>query len=237
MKSFAFGTMILAVAAATAFGQGSVKNQLDSCNVRLGDAQNTIRQLNADIKSLRDETAKSKSVGTEKDKAVAETEKLKTKVAELEKKNKELSDNMTLIQSKSANLEILANENTRLATENMELKNKTAVAISAPEKFHYPISGTLESKTVSGNVIAADFLFVNNGAKTISTFDCVLKFYYQERKIYEITLPGVKNQAGGAPIGRNESIRFRAGLPVIDQNLVNARVEQIDLIVEVTKTY
>ncbi|MCL1947665.1 MAG: hypothetical protein FWF51_11055 [Chitinivibrionia bacterium] len=232
MKTFAFGTIILAIAASMAFGQGSTKNQLDSCNVRLGDAQTSIRNLNNEVKSLKEEVAKSRNVATERDRAVA-------KVSELEKKNKEMSDNVALIQSKAANLETLAAENTRLATENMELRNRatTAVAAPMPSGFSYPISGVVENKSVQGNVIAVDFLFVNNGSRMISNFDCVLKFYYQEREIYKITLPNVRNQASSSPIGRNESIRFRAGLPVTDQNLVNVPVAQLDLIVEVTKIH
>jgi hypothetical protein len=92
----------------------------------------------------------------------------------------------------------------------------------------------LTNKRVENNVIIADLVFTNNGSKRVTSFDSVLKFYIQGRKIYEISLPGVRNPAG-SDFGRNESINFRAGLPVTDQNLVNAPVESIDLIVEVTK--
>jgi hypothetical protein len=121
----------------------------------------------------------------------------------------------------------------------MNLKNQLAaqsnvVPAPAAERFLYPISGILTNKSVNNNVIIADFVFTNVGSKTITSFDSVLKFYHKGRKIYEIALPGVKNPTGAA-FGRNESINFRAGLPVTDQNLVNASVDELDLIVEVTK--
>ena len=99
-----------------------------------------------------------------------------------------------------------------------------------------PISGTLARKIDDGSSVIVDFIFTNNGTKTIKAFDCVLKFYVQEEMIYEIKLGGVKNHSG-APTATDESFFFRASLPVTNQGLVNASIEQINLVVDVTKTY
>lgn len=241
MKKLVLGIVVLMLASTAAFSQGSTKNQLDSCLVRFNNLEARYRTLNDENKKLKTENAALKSekdknataANAEKDKLAKENASLKTKVTELEKKNTELSGS-------SGTLQTLATENNRLATENMNLKNQlaaqsNAVPAAAADKYSYPISGVLTNKSVNGNVIVADLVFTNNGSKTITSFDCMLKFYYQGNKIYEISLPGVKNQAGGTAFGRQESINFRAGLPVTDQNLVNAGVDMVDMIVEVTK--
>jgi len=239
MKKIVMGIVVLMLASTAAFSQGSTKNQLDSCLVRFNDCQTANRKFTDENKNLKTENATLKS---EKDKAVKdadalkkENESLKTKVTDLEKKNKECSDNLARAGACANTLEAVAAEKDRLATENVNLRNQLASVPAAPaDKYSYPISGILTGKRVDNNIIIADFVFTNNGSKTIASFDSVLKFYHQGKKIYEIALPNVRN-ASGAAIGRGESINFRAGLPVTDQNLVNAGIETIDLIVEVTK--
>lgn len=243
MKLIVRGILIAVVVAATVFGQ-STKQQLDDCIARVGDEQMINRKLKDEAKRVSDENTALKkekdAAVAEKDRAVKQSDDLKAKNADLEKKNKELTQNVAEYNANAGTLQMLANENNRLATENQNLKNQlavTPVAVAAPapvEKFLYPVSGVLNNKSISNNVIVADFIFVNNGSRTINSFDCILKFYVKERKIYEIALPNVRNMAGAAT-GRNESINFRAGLPITDQNLVNAPAESIDLIVEVTK--
>jgi hypothetical protein len=99
----------------------------------------------------------------------------------------------------------------------------------------YPISGVLVNKKVEGTMIVADLYFTNNGSKPVSSFECVLKFYSKGDKIYEIKLSDVKNHSG-FPFGENETIPFRAALPIMtDNNLANAPVDALILLVEVTK--
>jgi hypothetical protein len=246
MNFFVQTIAITVLAVVTAFG--GCKEDLDNAIAAKNDGDMMIAKLkeehkkvSAENKTLTAEKEKTvKAANAEKDKAVAESEKLKTKNAELEKKNKELTENSAQFEANAGTLQTLAAENNRLATENMNFKNQLAAApaVTVPvppaDKFSYPISGILQNKSVSGNVVVADFVFVNNGSKKVTLFDSELKFYYKEKLIYKISLPNVKNPAGSA-FGRNESINFRAGLPITDQNLVNASVESIDLIVEVTK--
>ncbi|MDR0304896.1 MAG: hypothetical protein LBH98_09075 [Chitinispirillales bacterium] len=245
MKLFSVqGIVAVMITAATVYG--GCKEDLDNAIARANDEQMINRNLKEEMKKIKDENAaikKEKDAAVkEKDQAVKQSDDLKIKNADLEKKNKALSENSALYETSAGSLQTLANENSRLATENMNLKNQIAAmpaAVPAPapaaEKFLYPISGILNNKSVSENkFIIADLVFSNNGSKTVSAFDCMLKFYVQGRKIYEIALPNVKNPTNSA-FGRNESINFRAGLPITDQNLVNAPVESIDLVVEVTK--
>jgi hypothetical protein len=247
MKNFAAVFVILMLAATAAFSQASTKAQLDSCNARLGDAQMNIRKLNDDIKKFKEEAESCKrnreqavnAANSERDRATKENENLKKRNAELEAKNKELTESAARSGADANFLQTLAADKDRLATENMNLKNQLAAqsnVVPAPvapvERFLYPISGVLNNKKVEGNVIIADFVFTNNGSRRVTSFDAVAKFYWKGNKIYEIPLPTIRNQAG---FGRGESINFRAGLPVTDQNLVNASLNDIDLVLEVTK--
>jgi len=243
MKFLVQGIVIAVIAATTVFG--GCKEDLDNAIARINDEQMISKNLKEEAKKAKEENVSLKkerdAAVKDKEQAVKQAEDLKAKHAELERKHKELAANAAQYDANSGVLQTLANENNRLATENANLKNQIAsmsaavvVPVAPAEKFLYPISGVLTSKSVSSNVIVADFVFSNNGSRTISTFDSVLKFYVQGRKIYEITLPNVKNPTGSA-FGRDETIRFRAGLPITDQNLVNAPVEAIDLVVEVTK--
>jgi len=246
MKKFAMGLVVLALAGA-AFGQASRSAQLDSCNVRLGDATTRVRQLESDNRRLSEEAETCRrnreqavnAANSERDRATTESQNLRNRNTELEARNRELTANVAQLEANAGVLQSLAAEKDRLATENMNLRNQLAaqptVAIAAPqpERFRYPISGVLNNKRVENNVIIADLVFTNNGSRRITSFDSVLRFYFQGNKIYEIQLPNVRNPVGAA-FGRNESINFRAGLPITDQNLVNAPVDSIDLLVEVT---
>jgi hypothetical protein len=249
MKFLIQGIIVVMIVAATSFG--GCKEDLDNAIARVNDEQMMNRKLKDEIKIIKDETASAKkekeAAMKEKEAAVKQADDLKAKNSDLEKKNKELSTNASQYDANAGTLQTLANDNNRLATENQELKNKLATmstAVAAPvapvDKFMYPISGIVDKKSSAGNQVNTYFIFQNNGSKTINFFDCVLKFYYQGRKFYEISLSNVKSQAN-VTFGRNESINYAAGLPKTDESsfkiLESASPESIDLVVEVTKIH
>jgi|GEM_PF-2369043 len=247
MKFLAQGIVIVMILTATAFAQNT-RQQLDDCIARVNDEQIISRKLKEEAKKANDENVSLRrerdAAVRDRDQAAKQAEDLRTRNADLDRRNRELSSSMERAAANADNLQLIVNEKDRLATENMQLNNRIAelnnriAATPAPaapvETFLYPVSGVLTAKEVQNNVIVADFIFSNNGSRTISSFDSILKFYVQGRKIYEIKLPNVRNQTGAA-FSRNETIRFRAGLPITDQNLVNAPVGAIDLVVEVTR--
>ena len=243
MKNFAMVFVVLMLAGA-AFGQASRQAQLDSCNVRLGDAQLNNRRLTDDNRRLTEEAETCRrnreqaisAANSERDRATAENQNLRNRNTELEAQNRELTAYRTQAEIKLQTLETLVAQNTQLATDNMNLRNQIAAAsnavpAAAPHRFLYPISGVMTGKRVENNVIISDFVFTNHGSRRVTEFDAMARFYWQGNKIYEIQLPTIRSQAG---FSRGETLNFRAGLPVIDQNLVNAAVESIDMVVEIT---
>ena len=249
MVKFAMVIMVLMFVATAAFSQQSTRAQLDSCNVRLGDAQTTIRRLETENRRLNEQASSGSTeaaraisdANAERERAVRENQNLRTRVSELEGQNRELTAYRTQAEIQLQNLQTVVAENNRLATENMNLRNQagatgSAVPTPAPQRFLYPMSGVLTNKSVQNvngtNVIVSDFVFTNNGSRRVTSFDAMLRFYWQGNRIYEIQLNNVRNPAGA--VGRGGTINHRAGLPIIDQNLVNATVESIDLVVEIT---
>lgn len=241
MKISVIGIIVLLLAA-TAFGQNQ-RQVVEGLQSQIGDLRMENNRLKQDNQNLtRDLEAARRAAQTT---SPAELELERNRAQRATGRADSLQRRVDELSPKAAQGEVCAENLRTLLAQQSAAPATPAPVVAAPVAvFRYPVGGMLtgmnRQMVNNADVLVSDFSFTNLGSRTITAFDATIKFYFQERLIFEMPFANVRQAgAGGANVAipRGGNFAFRAGIPVSPQSqqLIGLRPEQIDLVIEITR--